>query len=160
MGVNCVIDVHGCEACPQIPFQAGKPGGTVVSPVIGWNGGANSIDQLDGNVFTEFTMALGTSAAVIGFKETREAQDNPSLIEYGFYFSHLGGADSVQPMERGALKGTARARAADDTFRIARSGSVIVYLINGKPIYFSTVASHGALIVNACLYSSGDTVAV
>lgn len=156
--INCAIDINGCLACPEIPAVPAVPPSTSTRPIVGWDSGANSIGAQDGDAALDFTMVAGVSGAVVGFKGTRTSQTNPSLITHGWYFATIGGHDSAQPMESGVLRGVARAHSAADVFTIARSGSKIVYLVNGNAVLFSTVASTGTILVNACLYTSGDTI--
>ena len=152
------FDTSGCLVTPARPAIAYQPARIEQRAVTGWNAGANSIDQLDGDLHVVFAMPMGVAGVVLGLKGSRRKQTVPELIEHGFYFQSLGGTNLVQIIERGVAKSTNAARAANDTFEIRRVGGAVTYLKNNVRIYSSSQPSRGPLVVNTCLYASGDAV--
>lgn len=150
-------DADGCTVWPECPAQAYVPGQIVEQAVLGWNAGANSITELDGNLHTVFTMPA-VAGIVIGLRSGRARQTMPELIEHGLYFNSAAGVHLVHVVERGLGATGTIARALDDEFEIRRVDGTVTYWRNGKLLYRSMVRSTGVKVVNACLYASGDTV--
>lgn len=145
-----------CTECPAI--EAIPP--TVTEhPVIGWNAGANSIDLLDGDVHTVFDIPTPCAGIVLGFKQSRAFQTRPELIQHGFWFTPIGGRLFGYVTEMGARKTPAVARNHTDTFEIRRRGGVVSYFVNDVLLYTSLARSTGPVLVNACLYATGDAIA-
>ncbi|WP_333676739.1 hypothetical protein [Dyella sp.] len=157
-GIDCSFDASGCLVCPEIPAVAPAPGYVKTTAVVGWNAGANSIQQLDGNLHTVFVVQAGDIGTVIGLKSTRMHQTVPDTLDFGLYFQSTNSSDMVQVVEHGVPKTSAVARASSDKFEIRRSGGIVSYLQNGTLLYTSAVKSTGPLVVSACMYASGDAV--
>ncbi len=155
---DCTFNEDDCLDCPEVEAIAYKPGFISVQPIIGWNAGANSADELDGDLHVKFDMVLGTSGAVVGLKQGRANNIVPNLVTHGFYFISAGGHDLVQIIESGVTKTTGVARAHDDTFEVRRLSGNVFYLINDVIVYRSASHSSGAVVVNACMYASGDVI--
>jgi hypothetical protein len=155
---DCYYDAQGCLICPEQDASPYVPAVIRQVPVLGWNAGANSITQLAGDLHCVFSMPLGTTAVVIGLKSTRQRQTLPDLIENGWYFQSLAGTDMAQVVERGQVKTALSERVLNDTFEIRRSGGNVSYLKNGNVVYRSAVPSDGTMVVNTCMYASGDAV--
>lgn len=156
---DCYYDADGCWVCPERPASPRVPGYVSKQVVRQWNAGANSIETLDGDVRTNFSLPLGLVGVVVGFKGSRKKQTVPSLIEHGFYFQRQGGVDVLQIIERGSVKSPASPRRDDALkFSIVRRGGDVTYLVNGFHVYASSSPSIGPVVVNACLFASGDTV--
>lgn len=151
-------DENGCLVTPEQPAVTYVPARIERRPIIGWNAGANSITQLNGDMHTVFSMPLGTAGVVVGFRGGRTRQTVPDLIEHGLYFQSAGGYDMVQIVERGAPKTELVERGADDTFEIRRTYGRVTYWQDATLLYTSVAKSTGVKVVNACLYASGDEV--
>lgn len=160
--VNCYIDSHGCTVCPDIPPTPGTPGGLVYTVVLGWNAGANSVQELDGDVLLTFTMPLAVLGVVCGFRHGRLGVGIPEMNTHGFVFQR--GVDSLSLygiVENGTtvLSSVARSPDLDETFYIQRRNGVVTYYVDDVvPAYTSSVPSSGPLIVGGCLYASGDDI--
>lgn len=155
---DCYYDPNGCLVCPERPAQPYVPTTVEQENLLGWNAGANSIDTVDGSLHAVFGMPLRVVGVVIGLKGARTRQTVPSLIEHGFYFQQAGTLDVFQVIEMGTTRTVPMDRADGDIFEIRRMSGSVRYLYNNDVLYVSTLASFGSKIVNACLYSSYDTV--
>lgn len=148
-------DANGCLVTPEAPAVAPAPAYVRQTPNTGWNAGANSIDQLDGDVFARFTVPTGVTGLYMGFKGARARQTLPSLITHALYFER-GLQDQFRVMEHGVAMTAFASRAEADWFEIRRVAGTVTYWCGGKLIYTSLQSSSGPVLVNACLYSSGD----
>lgn len=157
--LDCYYDAQGCLVCPEVPAVVGSPAYYSNQAVVGWNAGANSITELDGDMHTVFTQPSGVTGVVIGFRSGRTRNTVPNLVEHGFYFQSVGEFDAYQVIEAGVVRVALAQRAADDEFEIRRVANEVSYYVNGTLVYASSVPSYGKKVVNACLYTSGDVVA-
>lgn len=144
-----------CVECPEITASEPRIGS---EPIIGWNAGANSASMLDGSVHTVFTMSGQAAGVVVGFKGTRRFQTAPSTIEHGLQFMTVDGRPTYRVVERGAQKTQPAQYADGDVFEIRRVFGDVTYYRNSNLLRTSTTRSFGPLVVNACLYASGDRV--
>jgi hypothetical protein len=154
----CYLDANGCTVCPEIPAVPAVPTTVTRRSIVGWNAGANTVKELDGDLQAVIPLPPRMSAVVIGLKHGRRAQTTPDLVEHGFFFQSLNGADRYQVIERGVTRTSSLARAADDVFVIRRVNGQVRYLVNGTEVYHSAVKSSGPVLLNCCLYTSGDQV--
>lgn len=152
------IDSAGCMVTPACPGQPYIPATVTQQPVLGWNAGANSVAVLDGDLHAVFAMPAGTVGAVVGLKAGRARPTVPDLVTHGLFFQSLAGVDMVQVVESGAPQGAAAMRNATDTFELRRVAGVVTYWQNGTLLRTSMRPSAGVVLVNACLYASGDEV--
>lgn len=150
-------DEDGCLVTPECPAVEEVPAHMDLSPIVGWTAGANSNARVDGDASLRFLMPAGVVGAMIGFRHDPGQQTRPSLIEHGFYFQRAG-ADYVQVIELGVTKTTLRPRHTGDLFEVRRVGGVVTYWQNGSLVYQSAQPSVGRILVNTCLYTSGDSV--
>lgn len=156
---NCTTDAAGCIDCPFIPAVPGTPSHIDTSALVGWNGGANSKDMLaDANVYTDFFVPAGVIGVVIGFKETRDELFEPTMLTHAFYFANIAGVDLVSILEFGTTVRAATGRSESDEFEIRRTSGLVEYLINGETVYRSARPSVRPVLVNACLFNTGDGV--
>lgn len=145
-----------CTECPQIdPI----PSSIIEHPVLGWNAGANSIIELDGDLHVVFYVPDQCAGIVLGFKQSRSFQVQPELITHGFWLSPVSGRLHGYVVERGVRKTPATLRQATDKFEIQRRAGTISYFVNDTRIYTSAQQLFGPVLVNACLYATGDTIA-
>lgn len=151
-------DQFGCLVSPELSAIPRVPARVDQTPVLGWNAGANSITELDGDLHAQWSMPAGTAGVVIGLRSGRERQIVPELVEHGLYFQSVAGADMVQVIESGTPVTELVLRTAEDVYEIRREAGNVTYWIGDTPLYASKVPSLGAKIVNACLYASGDAV--
>ena len=155
---DCTFDANGCLVCPAVAAAPARAAQVITSPDLGWNAGANSMAQLDGDVHVVFALAALPVGVLVGLKHGRAFPTSPELIENGLYLYTIGGQAFVEVRERGAARGAAQAYALNATLEIKREAGRVTYLAAGVLLWASTVLSTGAVLVNACLYSAGDTI--
>ena len=143
-----------CTECPEI---APVPPSVTEHPVLGWNAGANSIAELDGDLHVVFYPGTSTGI-VLGFKRDRAFQTEPQGVEWGFWIAMAGVTRLAYVTELGVRKTNAVAVSPDDKYEIARRNGVVSYYRNNRHVYTSRRASYGPLIVNCCMYATGDVV--
>lgn len=144
-----------CTECPEI---AAVPPSVTEHPVLGWNAGANSIAELDGDLHVVFYPGTSTGV-VLGFKRDRGFQTDPVRIEHGFWIAMAGVARLAYVAELGVRKSNPVQVAPTDRYEIVRRAGVVSYYRNNRHVYTSRSASYGPLIVNCCMYATGDSVA-
>lgn len=159
---NCTTDpVTQCIDCPSIPPSQGTPSYIDSRPVQGWNAGANSVRTLAGDLFTRFRASFA-GAVLVGLKPGRARQFVPELVPFGLLFQFLAGQRYVRVIEFGVPRTSAQAYDPDDDFEIRRQRGQVTYLrhraTSTQQLHASSTPSTGVLLVNACLYLSGDTV--
>jgi hypothetical protein len=128
------------------------------APASQWNTGANSVAALDGDVSAVFEIDAVPAGIAIGLKGSRAFTSNPSAINYAARFYAVGTGTSMEIWEGAAQRMIARTYTLGTSVEIRRVASIVQILVGGALIYESKTPSFGALIVNACLYSAGDTV--
>jgi hypothetical protein len=157
MPTDCVT-VGNCTDCPAIEAVVGVPAHYDNETRFGWDAGANSVIMLDGDLHVVFHVAAGILGMVVGFKALRFMPTQPALVAYGLYFTMVNGSNKVLVQEMGVTLTSAVSYGDGDQFEIRRSGGVVTYWHGATKLYTSNVRSDGALLVNACLYASGDGV--
>ncbi len=158
--LDCVLNPDtGCIDCPAIPFIPATPPHLDVTPNPGWNASANSVSMLDGDVHTVFQINSSLGAVACGFKSVRNRLTIPETINYAFYFQSVAGLLFASVVELGHTRVADVEVDPSATFEIRRLAGQVLFLIDGIVVYRSTVRSSGALVVNACMYLAGDSIA-
>ncbi|MGC1549372.1 MAG: hypothetical protein WA777_12655 [Rhodanobacter sp.] len=157
-GIDCAFDASGCLVCPEVPAVTPVPPHYKTEVVLGWNAGANSITQLDGDLHTVFSMPVGVTGVVVGLKSSRLNQTVPDALNYGFFFQSAAGLGIAQVTERGVPMIASQSYVDTDQFEVRRSAGVVTYWQNNTLLYTSKVMSFGPMVVNSCLFASGDAV--
>lgn len=155
---GCTYDAAGCLVCPEIPAATGHPARMEVDPLLGWNAGANSSDTLDGDLGMSASIDELPIGVMLGLKAGRAGETAPELIEHGLYIYAVGGQAFIEVRERGARQGEAAAYTLGTTFEVRRQAGAVSYWLDGVHLRDSSRPSHGPVLVNACLYSAGDTI--
>ena len=147
-----------CITTPEQPYVPGTPSRAVVTPVYGWDAGANSLQQYPGDARIRFTMepAIGV---VLGLTNTRDNPESMPRISHGFLFnkSHAG-TPQWQVIEAGVVKTGPGTYTGATEFRVDRAGTQVSYFVNGALVYASRTPFTGMAICATALYASGDTV--
>lgn len=150
-----------CTVVPGRPGVAPTPARYESVTIREWNAGANSVDELDGDVSLRFDTARA-EGTVIGFTQNRdiEAVGTIERITHGFYFHYTASGASVYRVIESGKSVTAPApHVPTHTFEVRRVGTTVFYFVEGVEVYRSRVPSSGALSVGSALYASGDTAA-
>lgn len=146
-------------AVPAVPAIPEIPAYTISENRIGWDAGANSIAEQDGDLYVRFQVpfALG---AIVGLYDASVAR-NPIIftdIHHGFYiYSGANGAlwairDANRVLQFGG------AATPTTTYEIRRVGGQVTYWVDNVRVYVSPVASSGVQRVGTTLYATGDMV--
>lgn len=156
---DCYYDSDGCLVCPEVPASTGHATRVVTDANLGWNAGANSIAMLDGDVRMAIAPDAIPAGMFVGLKGSRVGPTAPELLTHAFYiYAAALGKAFVEVRERGVLVGVATAYTLGSLLEIRRDGGRVSYWIAGAKVRDSAVASRGPVLVNACLYSAGDTL--
>lgn len=157
--MDCYLDASGCLVCPEIAPTPAKAAHVVTDLRTGWNAGANSIAQLAGDVHVVLAYDQAPAGIMVGFKPSRKLNTEPALIDHAFYVYTKAGQPYVEVRERGVKIGAAQPYVLATTLEIRRVGGQITYWLDGVLLATTKAKSRAALVVNACLYASGDTIA-
>jgi hypothetical protein len=159
MPTDCFINSAGCVECPFIPHVPATPPHVVQTGLPGWNAGGNSIVALDDDLHVVWNVPAGAVGIVLGFRQSRTNNVEPTLISHGVQCTNIAGIDLISVVEFGSTVygPTTRADPAA-AIEIRRSGGHVTYLLDDEVIYESTRQSLGVVLVNGCEYVSGDTI--
>ena len=147
-----------CTSIPEQPAVAERSAYVKYESSTGWDAGANSVDQLDGDVELVFSQPPATGV-VVGFAMDREDPTDRSRVTHGFFFHrNLAGSPVAQVIESGATKTDEFAHLSTTEWRVQRIGGAVRYLMDGNVIFRSAVPSAGVLSVGCSIYASGDEV--
>jgi len=149
-------DGRGCLVTPSCAGTSYQPAKLINQPILDWNAGADSITEVSGNAHAQWNQPAGVFGVIIGFKRAGQSVTLPSLITHGFYYTSVAGVAYAQIVESGQLVGSAFTYASSDTFELDRDNGQVTYTYNGTLLYTSQVLSFDTIVVNACLYGSGD----
>lgn len=158
MSMNCYFDSHGCYVCPQLPASPGAPATSTSDPRIGWNAGANSVTQLSGDVYVSDAFDAAPTGIVLGFKADRVVNTDPTRILHGLYFYTVANAVFVEVRELGQRIGQPMRYTLGTPWTIRRQAGGVTYWLGGVLLAATLAQTLAPLLVNACLYSVGDTV--
>lgn len=159
----CVIG-GSCRvvALADFPGVAGIPATAAVVTTdynTGWNAGADSIDSLDGDVRTVFTMDIRSAGAVGFCAAGTYVAGNFRLLSHCFMVYRNETENLlVAPMERGRFVGASVPYSAEIELKIEREDGVVSYFIDGDLVHISSQPSGGPLEVCSALHRGGDTV--
>lgn len=157
-GVDCYVDGSGCLVCPQLPGSPAVPPQAITSANLGWNSGANSIQQLDGDVHMVESFTAAPVDVYLGFKYMRANQTVPYGLAYAFRVYQMGMQCLIEIWEGSTQRVAAVPYVLGTALEIVRVRGQVTYYIAGQLVYTSTVPSIGMVLVNACLFSAGDTL--
>lgn len=150
-----------CVTVPAIPAVPGIPSRVQVSDDFGWNAGAHSLTEMEGDfelVFDE--MGKGAVGAVIGvMPAVRENQGDYTRVTHGFYFTKTaGGTSQVSIIESGRVVFGPITYPGNATFAVQRLGTVVLYLMDDRPQHTSTRPLVGTAMAGTSLYATSDEV--
>lgn len=154
-GLFALIDVPGIPATPSVPAVMD------VDQRIGWNAGADSDANLDGDVRVVFEPAI-VGAGAVGFVQDRDDVGDPTTLSHAFYFDNdpSTGRKRFCAIESGRRVSGYAEYAAGLSFEIKRVGvyGEVTYRYDGNLIATSAAPLYGAVRVGTSLYRAGDGV--
>ncbi len=151
-GVAMWSGFPGREYVPSIPDRYGP------DYMDGWNAGANSEDQLDNNVRTEFTLDASYGIAVGLYRGERADPTSYANLENAFYVISGSAGLVAYVMERGAVRSFAFPVAAETVYEIKRVAGVVTYSIDGTAVYGARELSFGPVRVGTAIFHGGDGI--
>ncbi len=158
----------GAVVCTTYPEQqaepavAPSPARVVYDNVFGWDAGANSEDQLDGDVSMRLTMdkAIGVVVGLTAIRGNLMDIGNYARMSHALYFhQNEGGRMQACAMEAGRRVSPLRIYTSSDAWEVRRVGSTVDYLHNGTRFLRSQVSSTGMILVGCAMYGTGDFIA-
>lgn len=160
-----VPPTYSCVTYPAVPYKPATPPTPPTPPWVesrpryGWDAGANSRQELDGDVFVRFTQPV-VVGVVTGFTHNPDAVPDPTRISHGFYFytDAARGQSYVQVYEAGITRGGRMVHYPEDEFRIQRVKGEVSYWCGGERVYTSATPSTGPVRVGTSLFATGDQV--
>lgn len=139
------------KAQPAVPAIPAK---RVYDNQPGWNSGGLSARGFDGDGYFEFVIGPASIGVIIGISTSPDTL-SPADCSHAFY-AHLG---ALEVFESGAAVKTVSVPLTErPVLRIARSGTEVSYLVDGRVVHTSSKASHGHARLDASLYMAGDYV--
>lgn len=146
-----------CTFYPEVIGRPAVPGRVDNIVDQAWNAGANSVQELDGDVRVRFTTPAAIGS-IIGFTGDREAITDPDRITHGFAFTLQQSGAALAHVREGSRVRTAALQFApgQTEFEIRRAGGAVLYLVDDLVIYRSREPSVGPVSVGCALYASGD----
>lgn len=128
-----------------------------VSPIVGWDAGANSVQVIEGDCELAWTMEM-VVGAYVGLTEDREAVPAPERIAHGFMFHQRAGVPYFRVVEYGEARSNDMPYSPGDEFVVRRARDVVSYLHDGDVIHSSIAHFDGPASAACSLYASGDVV--
>lgn len=150
-----------CVTYPTIPPVPGIPARLEVADDYGWNSGANSLDEVEGDFELRFDeMEGGAIGAVIGVMPAiRENQGDYTRVTHGFYFTKTAsGSNQVSIIESGRVVFGPIPYSPAAIFSLQRVGAAVLYLIDGVPRHTSARPLAGTAMAATSLYATTDAV--
>jgi hypothetical protein len=143
-------------AVPEIPFRAavqGRPASAVEEFYLGWNAGAELIENFSGDGYFEFSVSAAVVGAVVGLN-TNNAGTDYFEISHGFKCAR----GKYKVIEVGAEVHSGGGYTSTTAFRIQRNGTQVRYFVDGALVYTSALPSASAVVLDCSLYSGGDSI--
>lgn len=151
-----------CTTIPAEPAVEYAPPRYLPEPSYGWDSGANSTAEVDGDLHATFDMRAVTGVVVGLFNagdRGERTSDDRERIRHGLNFHRTGaGSPRFAIFERGAQVTPPAPYSAGDAFTIRRVGTRIEYLHKSTRVFASRTESSGPQIVGCCIYASEDVV--
>jgi hypothetical protein len=147
-----------CTTYPEQQFVAAVPPHVETYQHLGWNAGANSIEEQAGDFIMRDTMGQ-VVGVTWGIAETRDDVEDPNRLTHAFLFGQTtAGNPRFAIVESGSTVVPYQPYSLDDEFSIRRVAGVVTYLHGDQVIYRSTTRSTGTVMVGSSIYASGDQI--
>lgn len=147
-----------CVNLPAHPAVAPVPPRMEVRPIRDWNAGANSEDQLDGDVRLRFTQGK-VVGVICGLTQDRSDVANIDRYGYAFYFFQTDSGEPRYRIREGAAMVTPDAPyVVGDEFEIRRVAGVVEYAREGVRLRRASALNSGVLSAGAALFATGDAI--
>lgn len=148
-----------CTTYPAITAIPSTPSRIETHVVNAWDAGANSIDELDGDVRTEFSFDQPVVGVAVGFVDHREnVQDYARLIIGVLMSQQASGAMQFRVMEYGQFRTGFFPYALHTPIEIRRVQGEFSVWYGGARVFRSTRQHTRTLLVGSSFFSTGDTL--
>jgi hypothetical protein len=140
-------------AIPAIPYEPATPAQTIIDYNLGWNCGANSIEQLTNGSFT-FEPSVGSQGVIIGLSKNTYSSGY-SDIEFGFHVI----SGSWRIIENGVPVSGYTAFTDGQVFEVERQADEVKYYIDDVLKYTSLqTPSSPDYYLKASMYAGDDLI--
>lgn len=147
-----------CITTPERAASPGAPSRVVADPVYGWNAGANSSRAIAGDLQLRFTMGA-VLGVVVGLVPNRTSPGDMARITHGFLFNQgPDGGMRYAVIESGAVRNGSAGYTESTEFKVIRTGTNVVYVVDDARVYVSAVTCAGPQLCGCALYASNDCV--
>lgn len=147
-----------CTTYPAVEAIQHVPPRTVATPVNAWDAGANSVDELEGDVRTAFSLDSKVVGLAVGFVDHRDDVQDYARLMLGVLVSQdAGGNQRFRIMEYGRFR-TGFFEYVGGEIEIRRVQGAMSVWYDGTRLYQGTETYNGALLVGSSLYSTGDSI--
>jgi hypothetical protein len=126
-----------------------------VNSLVAWNSRASSLDGYISNAFMTFTIRQTNNAFMMGLSESPRTTNSFTVLNYAFY---LTAQTTVFIYEMGTQIASLGAFRIADVFKIAFTGTQIIYYINGTPVRTVTRAVGNPLYLSSSFRTPGCRV--
>ncbi len=147
------------DAFAGAPAVRSAPGTTLATPVKAWDAGANSIEELDGDLYVKYQVPYALGARVGFFQAPFRDSTSIAALLAGFYtYSTAQGMRwSIVDHGRQVVLGNNVSGPATE-FEIRRVGDQVTYYVDGELVWRPPNPLTGMLRVGTVLYGTGDMV--
>lgn len=151
-----------CVVCQDQPFIPYVPAHATITPLIGWNAGANSVEakRYSGGVIGTWNAPVGTAGTVVGLAAVpRLDVTDVQSITHGIYAFTVGGATLAQAVMAGVPKGSARQiTSGDDILSVRRYGGIVTMMLNDYELFSVADSFNGFTMLACTMFASGDII--
>jgi hypothetical protein len=159
-GAGVVLTSTTQEVLVQYPAVAGRPGTPGTPAVVstdyglGWNAGARSVTMFFGDGYVQFQARASMVGAIAGINayDGVASSYNGTTIDNAFKLAR----GVARVMENGVDRGVVGSYTDDTIFRVTRTGTTVVYAMNGTTVFTTTGVSAAPAWLEASLFSGGD----
>lgn len=157
--------VSGCIICPEVAGSPAVPAHYAPTNLFGWDAGARSYREVDGDLYLQYEIPRPVGGAVCGIAPVASyAVGSPSYVSHGIYAFNVMGTPFWSLWEyrlTGAVFPWDTDPQAVLSVRITRIGTTVYYRVtDGTTLWTGTFAgaSSGLQLTLGCLYASGDQI--
>lgn len=148
-----------CTTYPAVDAIPHVPARTETKIVNAWDAGANSVDELDGDVRTVFSFDSKVVGVAVGFVDHRDDVQDYARLAIGVLMSQsASGVPQFRVMEYGRFRTEFIEYWLGEEIEIRRVQGEFSVWYEDWCVFRSTQFHDSPLIVGSSLYSTGDTL--
>ena len=146
-----------CTYVPPREYQPAIPYRVEQRPTVGWDAGANSVQERAADCELRWTMGL-VVGVYVGFPINMEIVELIERYSHSIYFHQKSGRPMFRIIEQGEARGFDTEYTPGDEFAIRRVNERVSYWRNGEKLQDSTITRGSELFGGSSLYVSGDMI--